>query len=244
MIPAQPATLIAPPKLPPAAPVGPPIQATAPSPAKPVTTTAVPSTTIEARQHDAATPPAQTAVPQAATDTKVGDPAATGSLPVPPDALPRATEPKPAESVRIIPMRASKPEGAEQTAALVAPKADIPAATRFGIDLGSYSSVAQVRKAWTDLGTKAGRVTRGLSPLAQLGESADGLAIRLTAGPFPTQEDAQKACHQLKWTNLPCAPGPYSGSPLGEPKEPPKPKRTVIAKPVPPKLDLVKPATP
>lgn len=84
---------------------------------------------------------------------------------------------------------------------------------RVGVDLGGFRNLAQLRKVWTDIGTKDPRLTKGLAPLAQLRETGDALQVRLIAGPFPNAVEAVRYCTTAKAAGLFCSATPYEGQP-------------------------------
>jgi len=99
----------------------------------------------------------------------------------------------------------------EQPPAAAAPPQPAKPVEPFGIDLGGYKSIGQVKKVWSDLELRQSRLAKALTPLARLSEAADGVEIRLVAGPFLDKEQALRTCRQLRGATAKCDTVPYVG---------------------------------
>ncbi|MCW1839946.1 hypothetical protein [Prosthecomicrobium hirschii] len=86
----------------------------------------------------------------------------------------------------------------------------------YGVDLGGYRSLVQLRKAWLDIDARLPKLTKGYHPLAQARETGDGIEVRLVGGPFPSPAEALKYCIAAKGAGLACTPATYVGQPPGK----------------------------
>ncbi|MBT9292607.1 hypothetical protein [Prosthecodimorpha staleyi] len=86
----------------------------------------------------------------------------------------------------------------------------------YGVDLGGYRSLVQLRKAWLDIDARLPKLTKGYHPLAQARETGDGIEVRLVGGPFPSPAEALKYCIAAKGAGLACTPASYVGQPPGK----------------------------
>ncbi len=147
------------------------------------------------------------------------DPIVTGSV----------TSPSAASTA--IPVMTTQIKAAPQAASPLAPKADAlslaspasqeppridasaedPGSSKLGVDIGGQRSLAQLRKAWSDLQRRQPTATKGLVPLAQLKEVANGLDMRLVVGPFASQTEAIKFCSAARLSAANCGKTTYSG---------------------------------
>jgi hypothetical protein len=114
-------------------------------------------------------------------------------------------EQKSASEKMAVAMREEPPAPSPGSAAVAKP------AEIYGFDLGSYKSIGQVKKVWSDLDMRQGKLTKVLTPLAKLGETSDGVEIRLIAGPFGDKEQALRTCHQLRGATAKCEAIAYAG---------------------------------
>lgn len=92
--------------------------------------------------------------------------------------------------------------------AAVAPRSE------FGIDLGSYASLADVASAWQAMRVTESAIIGKLSPLAAVTEKAGTMSAHLVAGPFSNAADAAAACARLSKRRIDCTPTLYAGQPL------------------------------
>ncbi len=148
--------------------------------------------------------------------TAKAEPAVTPSTTTPETVSETAGEPSPPRSVRVITaptvdtFAAASPGTPTVQSAAAAPSANAPAA----IDLGSFRSLAALRRAWSYTATRNGVLTKNLEPLARLRETETGMEARLLAGPFPDPTEAAKACLRLKATGALCSVSTYTGQPI------------------------------
>jgi hypothetical protein len=128
----------------------------------------------------------------------------------------QAAKPEPAKPDAAKPVAGDPPQPAPvQTASVAAATPEPPKANEtFGFDLGGYKSVNQVRKVWFDLQIRQEKLTKSLVPLAKLAEAADGVDIRLIAGPFLDKEAARRACVAMRGAAAKCDVIAYAGEPL------------------------------
>ncbi|MDR3374108.1 MAG: SPOR domain-containing protein [Ancalomicrobiaceae bacterium] len=171
---------------------------------------AVPVAPAQVQAVPIAVPP-QPAPVKTPPDAKLPDAVTTASI-MPKPAVGPDT-PKPAESPA--PAVATAPPVPDKAAEKPEAASEAPAAT-FAVDLGGFHSIAQVRKAWSDLEAKQAKLAKLMKPLARLAESPDGIEIRLLAGPFQSEAAAQAACGQLKSSGPRCGPALYQGEPLAK----------------------------
>lgn len=108
-----------------------------------------------------------------------------------------------------------KPEAAAvaEVAPAPAPAAQ-PQAEQAGVDLGSYKSLAGLKRTWSEFEKRHAAVAQGLGAVAQIRETKDGMEIRLVAGPYPTPADAARACASFKTAGFSCAPSSFVGQPI------------------------------
>ena len=180
--------------------------------------------TVMPKSHAAPVTPPMPAPPPMAQGPAKPDPAAQAvAKPEPHPVADAATTGSVADRpvLPIDPTKAVTVRSAPAPAPMVQAMADTPKpvesarpAEQFGIDLGGYKSLVQVKKFWSDLDLRDGKLTKALTPLARLGESGDGVDIRVIAGPFADKEQAVRTCHQLRGAQAVCEPVAYSGEPI------------------------------
>lgn len=86
--------------------------------------------------------------------------------------------------------------------------------SNFGIDLGRYTSLDDVEKAWKALKETEAAIIGSLEPLASVYQRNDGLTAHLLAGPFSNAADAAKTCARLTQRRISCKPTLYVGQRL------------------------------
>lgn len=84
----------------------------------------------------------------------------------------------------------------------------------IAVDLGSYKSLAGLKRTWVDLEKRHAEATNGIGALAQIKETKDGTEIRLVAGPYANSADAAKACARFKTAGFSCSAGTFIGQPI------------------------------
>jgi hypothetical protein len=156
-------------------------------------------------------------------------PIVTGSLPPKPAAPGKADRQATApavpsiETVTVKPLASAAqppaPVPAPTPAPHPAPHADAspvaaPTGTIAAIDLGGYRSLVSLKKSWSDLTERYTEFGNGIEALARLRETDTGMEARLVAGPYPSQNDAAKACIRLRALGVTCAVTGFTGQPL------------------------------
>ncbi|WP_321336617.1 hypothetical protein [Breoghania sp.] len=86
--------------------------------------------------------------------------------------------------------------------------------SQFGIDLGAYSSLAEVAGAWRAMRVTESAVIGTLTPLASITENDDKMVAHLVAGPFGNAADAVAACARLEKRLITCQPTLFTGQQL------------------------------
>jgi len=179
------------------------------------------------------------------------DPTTTGSVPAKPvlpiDPTKAVIVKSPAAPTQ---MTADEQKAASEKMALAmkddqSPQAAPPAKSSetYGFDLGGYKSIGQVKKVWSDIEMRQGKLTKVLTPLAKLGEATDGVEIRLIAGPFTDKEQALRTCHQLRGATAKCEAIAYAGESIltkPAPETEHKPSIEVVKEPQAPEKPQVK----
>ena len=151
--------------------------------------------------------PAETARTPA---TPASGPATPASAARPVDTLQTAAASAPALTAQA---SATQPP-ATQAPALQAPAAASSAEGPIAVDLGSYKSLAGLKRTWVDLEKRHADATSGIGALAQIKETKDGTEIRLVAGPYPNSADAARACARFKTAGFSCSAGTFIGQPI------------------------------
>ncbi|MCW2307601.1 hypothetical protein [Rhodobium gokarnense] len=145
--------------------------------------------------------------PEAArAPTDADDPVTTGSIRAPErdKLVPRA---KPRLQQASLPPEPS-PEATEK------PEAAQLSQSRFGIDLGGYKSLTELRMGWSSFSQNNPALAGDLEPLASMSERDGTLEARLVVGPFVNANDAVRACAKLMSSGNLCQPTLFSGQAL------------------------------
>ncbi|WP_407051276.1 SPOR domain-containing protein [Methyloraptor flagellatus] len=109
---------------------------------------------------------------------------------------------------------AQAPAGQALALQAAAPAAGGGAEGPIAVDLGSYKSLAGLKRTWVDLEKRHAEATNGIGALAQIKETKDGTEIRLVAGPYANSADAAKACARFKTAGFSCSAGTFIGQPI------------------------------
>nr|WP_321979703.1 SPOR domain-containing protein [uncultured Cohaesibacter sp.] len=87
--------------------------------------------------------------------------------------------------------------------------------TSFGIDLGAFVSISDIRAAWQEVSGAQKSLVGDLRPLSRVTELDDGrLALHLVLGPIPNAAQAASVCAQLNYANYDCAVSAFRGQSL------------------------------
>ncbi len=126
-----------------------------------------------------------------------------------------------------IPQKTQSPSQAlpaTKTEAAIAPEPELGGATgamtlasrtQFGIDLGTGTSMRDIRTRWVALMEKYGALMAGYEPLISVQDAGKGIELRLVAGPFADANEAAALCAKLRGAGVPtCAPSSYDGQRL------------------------------
>ena len=81
-----------------------------------------------------------------------------------------------------------------------------------GILIGSSESLENLRARWAELSTSNAGDLRELTPRYRLATDGRQAPFALLAGPFGTNDDAQRTCANLKAKGVACRVSDYSGS--------------------------------
>ena len=138
------------------------------------------------------------------------DPVTTGSIRAPErDKLVPRAKPR-LQQVSLPPDPA--PEPSPETAAK--PETSQLSQSRFGIDLGGYKSLTELRMGWSSFSQNNPALAGDLEPLASMSERDGTLEARLVVGPFVNANDAVRACAKLMSSGNLCQPTLFSGQAL------------------------------
>lgn len=133
------------------------------------------------------------------------DQTVTGSIPPQPVAIPRPA-----------PVRAAPAEVASP--GQIAPTAITPeqaSKSDFGIDLGGFKSMQQLRQAWQAFHARNAEVIGAVGPVVRIEENNDGtMDLRLIAGPYGNALDAIRHCAKMKLQGATCVPTLFVGQSL------------------------------
>ena len=102
------------------------------------------------------------------------------------------------------------PAGFGQAKVTAAPPA--PAGAARGIVIGNSESLEALRARWGDLSTRNAGELRELAPRYRLATDGRPAPFSLLAGPFGTNDDAQRTCANLRAKGVTCRVSDYSGS--------------------------------
>jgi len=101
-----------------------------------------------------------------------------------------------------------------EPAAAMQPEGSKTEQTKFGVDLGGYSSLGTLSKGWTELKDRQKTLLADLAPRASLSDKNGRLEVRLVAGPFTNAAHAITLCAQLQAKGRPCQPTLFIGQPV------------------------------
>jgi len=90
-------------------------------------------------------------------------------------------------------------------------KARAAARTRFGLDLGDYSGMDALKKAWLESRREHSKLVGSLSALAKSTRISGKTRTKLIAGPFDNAADAISVCAQLRIAGAACRPTHFEG---------------------------------
>ncbi|HEY7600133.1 MAG TPA: SPOR domain-containing protein [Candidatus Limnocylindrales bacterium] len=74
----------------------------------------------------------------------------------------------------------------------------------FRIQLAAVRGQADARRAWELFARDLGPALRGIEPIFERADTANGVFYRVQVGPFASQEAAETLCEQLKQRNASC----------------------------------------
>ncbi|MEO1199756.1 MAG: hypothetical protein AAFX39_11065 [Pseudomonadota bacterium] len=87
--------------------------------------------------------------------------------------------------------------------------------TRFGVDLGTATSLEAARGIWQALSSAFPGLLGALDPVIAIEEDLDaGLRLKLLAGPFVNAADAARLCEELRNRGVGCSAAPFDGQQL------------------------------
>lgn len=86
--------------------------------------------------------------------------------------------------------------------------------TQFGMELGSYSDLTTLRRAWSDLVRQYPALFEGLDGLATIRDRDGKAELLLVAGPFRNAADAAEHCGKVEAAGVKCLPAFYLGQQL------------------------------
>ncbi len=96
--------------------------------------------------------------------------------------------------------------------AKVTPAPPAPAGAPRGILIGSSESLEALRSRWGELSARNAGELRELAPRYRLATDGRQAPFSLLAGPFGTNDDAQRTCANLRAKGVTCRVSDYSGS--------------------------------
>ncbi|WP_316862396.1 hypothetical protein [uncultured Cohaesibacter sp.] len=87
--------------------------------------------------------------------------------------------------------------------------------TAFGLDMGPFISLTDIRMAWREISGSQRDLVGDLKPLSRVSQRPDKrLAINLILGPIQNAAQAATLCAKLKFANYDCKLSPYRGEVL------------------------------
>lgn len=95
-----------------------------------------------------------------------------------------------------------------------APAGSVAMRTTFGADLGTGSSLGDLRLLWQKAAVSLVNEPRSLQPLVALRERPVGYELHLLVGPTDNAADAARLCASLAAVAPTCAPVPFDGQRL------------------------------
>ena len=137
----------------------------------------------------------------------------------------RADQAPPAAAPKAAPVREAAPTAPIATGALPPPAsrpiafgpakvAPAPALRTLGIELTGAESIEALRVGWDQLARQHNQVLRGLTARYRTAVQGEEQPLRLVAGPFASQADANRACTQLRSKQIACRVGAFTGNAL------------------------------
>ncbi|HXF55353.1 MAG TPA: SPOR domain-containing protein, partial [Hyphomicrobiaceae bacterium] len=138
------------------------------------------------------------------------------AAPVPPPAAkPAQRDSVPREAAKTAPIATGAISPPAAPIALGAAKVTPPPPARtLGIELSGGESLEALRLGWEQLTRQHAQVLAGLSPRYRTALQGEEQPLRLVAGPFASQADANRACAQLRSKQVACRVGAYTGNAL------------------------------
>lgn len=112
--------------------------------------------------------------------------------------------------VRQIPMSGALPVSAQPLPAPI--PETVPEAVAFGVAVGPSIPLDEAPATWEDLTVKLGPLLFGMAPL--LADDSGSDAKRIIVGPIAMMSEATALCARLERVSVPCAPMPFTGTPL------------------------------
>jgi hypothetical protein len=135
-------------------------------------------------------------------------------------AAPKPTPPAPATS-KAPAVRDATPAAPISTGTIPATpppasaKATAPAPQRtLGIELSGGESLEALRSGWDQLSRQHTQTLRGLSARYRTAVQGEEQPLRLVAGPFANQADANRVCAELRSKQVACRIGAFTGNAL------------------------------
>jgi hypothetical protein len=86
--------------------------------------------------------------------------------------------------------------------------------TQYGLDLGTASSIDQLRAAWTLAQRRHGALLQGLTPAVHQRPRSGRAEFHLLAGPLPSAVAAAKICAAMTAVGGICRPAVFDGQRL------------------------------
>jgi hypothetical protein len=95
------------------------------------------------------------------------------------------------------------------------PSASVATKTEIGIDIGSGTTLDELRVLWSAAKTNYSALFAGLRPVAAVGETKpEGVELRLVVGPLANAAEAARLCAALSASGFRCQPSVFEGQRL------------------------------
>jgi hypothetical protein len=144
-----------------------------------------------------------------------GAPAERRADPAPAPALAAPKAAAPREPAKTAPIATGAiPQSPAAAVAFGAPKVTTAAPRTLGIELSGGESLEVLRLGWDQLARQHSQVLHGLTPRYRTATQGEEQPLRLVAGPFASQADANRACAQLRSKQVACRVGAFTGNAL------------------------------
>lgn len=105
----------------------------------------------------------------------------------------------------------------ESTVIETPPQVHATSYTTFGLDLGAFSSLSELRAAWKSLSIAQPKIVRSLTPLGYVSENKDRkLVLNLRLGPIPNAAYAATLCANLHARGYDCKVSVYQGQSVAQ----------------------------